>query len=83
MASWRPPEILPERSDKIPNPRQPIEIDLASCPRQSILHVAWQAMEIAVTEKRQGFQRELRVEHRAIDIACTDERGWQINPTII
>lgn len=51
-------------------------------PRQSILHVARQAMKIAVAEKRPGFQRELRVEHRAVDGARTDERGWQIDPTI-
>jgi hypothetical protein len=83
LASWLCPEILPDRSDKIGNSWQPIEIGLTGCPRQSILHVARQAMKIAVTEKRQGFQRELRVEHRAIDLARTDERAWQINPTII
>jgi hypothetical protein len=41
-----------ERSGKIPNPRQPIKIDLTGCLRQSVLHVARQAMKIAVTEKR-------------------------------
>jgi hypothetical protein len=62
LASWLCTQILLERSDKIGNSRQPVEIDLTGRPRQSILRVARQAMTIAVTKKRQGFQRELRVE---------------------
>lgn len=40
-------------------------------------------MKIAVAEKRQGFQRKLRIEHRAIYFARADKRGWQIDPAII
>ena len=40
-------------------------------------------MKIAVTEKRQRLQRELRIERRTIDFARTNERCWQIDPAII
>jgi hypothetical protein len=83
LASWLCAEIPLERSYEIGNSWQPIEIDLSRCPRQSILHVARQAIKIAVAENRQRFERDLRVEGWAIDIARAGQRGWQIDSTII